>query len=67
MNNKFLVRDLIIIEGRVEKKLSLHYITYDKEKISINPYDRERAGYIYCSRLVISKTEDGWEIKHKSE
>ncbi len=67
MKNKFLVRDLIIIEGGVEKKLSLQYIIYDKEKIYVNPYDREQAGYIYCSRLVLRKMEEGWVIEQRSE
>lgn len=51
---KYLVKELIIKQGRETKTLSLNYIDIIENKIHIRPFDKERAGYEYIEMLTLT-------------
>ena len=58
---KYLVRQLTLIEGGADKRLSLQYIELKDGELLIFPFDFERPGFIYVPELSLIKTSDGWE------
>lgn len=59
---KFLVRELILTEGGIEKRFSLHYLELGGADLRIFPFDKEREGYAYCSALSLKYIDGGWII-----
>ncbi len=64
--NKYLVRQLTLIDGGAYQRLSLQYVNIIDGKLEVFPFDVERAGYIYIPELTLIKTSEGWKESDNS-
>lgn len=62
---KYLVRDLKLIRGGECSRLSLQYIEFDGKDLSVTPFDRERAGFIYRNSTTLEWHKDNLKIDGK--